>query len=89
MDFTYIQDTSRSLDSLLSRSLAVRTADKRVQENSLVRLYCENHGLAAPEDRRALRDYYATLTSHAHDDLGPTRVMLSLSEELSVSSRAR
>src|SRR5258708_26707197 len=45
----------RSLDTLLARSLAVRTADKRVQVNSLVRLYCENHGIAALEDRRALR----------------------------------
>jgi len=69
--FPDIPDISRSLDTLLARSLAVRAADKRVQVNSLVRLYCENHGLAAPEDRRALRDYYVTLASHAYDDLGP------------------
>ena len=69
--FPDIPDIARSLDALLARSLAVRTADKRVQVNSLVRLYCENHGLAAPEDRRALRDYYMTLTSLAFDDLGP------------------
>jgi tetratricopeptide (TPR) repeat protein len=69
--FPDIPDISRSLDTLLARSLAVRTADKRVQVNSLVRLYCENHGLAAPGDRRALTDYYVTLTSHAYDDLGP------------------
>lgn len=69
--FPDIPDISRSLDTLLARSLAVRTADRRVQVNSLVRLYCENHGLAAPGDRRALRDYYVTLTSHAYDDLGP------------------
>ncbi|KAI0267245.1 hypothetical protein BGY98DRAFT_1025481 [Russula aff. rugulosa BPL654] len=69
--FPDISDISRSLDTLLARSLAVRTADKRVQVNSLVRLYCENHGLAAPGDRRALRDYYVTLASHAYDDLGP------------------
>ena len=69
--FPDIPDISRSLDTLLARSLAVRTPDKRVQVNSLVRLYCENHGLAAPEDRRALRDYYVTLASHAYDDLGP------------------
>ena len=69
--FPDIPDISRSLDTLLARSLAARTADRRVQVNSLVRLYCENHGLAAPGDRRALRDYYVTLTSHAYDDLGP------------------
>ncbi len=61
----------RSLDTLLARSLAVRTADKRVQVNSLVRLYCENHGIAALEDRRALRDYYVTLASHGYDNVDP------------------
>jgi tetratricopeptide (TPR) repeat protein len=69
--FPDIPDISRSLDTLLARSLAVRTAEKRVQVNSLVRLYCENHGLDALGDRRALTDYYVTLTSHAYDDLGP------------------
>lgn len=69
--FPDIPDISRSLDTLLARSLAVRTTDKRVQVNSLVRLYCENHGLVAPGDRRALTDYYLTLASHAYDDLGP------------------
>jgi len=69
--FPDIPDISRSLDSLLARSLAVRNADKRVHVNSLVRLYCENHGFAAPGGRRALRDYYMRLTSHAYDDLGP------------------
>ena len=66
-----IPDISRGLDTLVGRSLAVRTADnKRVQVNSLVRLYCENHALAAEGDRRALRDYYVTLASHGYDNLG-------------------
>ena len=69
--FPDIPDISRSLDTLLGRSLAVRTADKRVQVNSLVRLYCENHALLAPGDRRALRDYYVTLASHGYDNLSP------------------
>ena len=69
--FPDIPDISRSLDTLLARSLAVRTADKRVQVNSLVQLYCENHGLASPGDQRALRDYYVTLASHGYDNLGP------------------
>ena len=68
--FPDIPDISRSLDTLLARSLAVRTADKRVQVNSLVRLYCENHGLVITGDRRALRDYYVTLASHGYDSLG-------------------
>jgi tetratricopeptide (TPR) repeat protein len=68
--FPDIPDISRNLDTLVGRSLAVRTADKRVQVNSLVRLYCENHPLAAPGDRRALTEYYATLTSHGYDNLG-------------------
>ena len=67
--FPDIPDISRSLDTLLGCSLAVRTAGKRVQVNSLVRLYCENHAVAAPEDRRALRDYYVTLASHGYDNL--------------------
>ena len=69
--FPGIPDISRSLDTLLGHSLAVRTADKRVHVNSLVRLYCENHALAAPGDQRALRDYYVTLASHGYDTLGP------------------
>jgi tetratricopeptide (TPR) repeat protein len=69
--FPDIPDISRSLDTLLGRSLAVRTTDKRVQVNSLVRLYCENHGLATPGDQLALRDYYVTLASHGYDNLGP------------------
>lgn len=69
--FPDIPDISRGLDTLVGRSLAVRTADnKRVQVNSLVRLYCENHSLAAQADRRALRDYYVTLASHGYDNLG-------------------
>ncbi len=69
--FPDIPDISRGLDILVGRSLAVRTADKRVQVNSLVRLYCENHALAAQGDRRALRDYYVTLASHGYDNLSP------------------
>lgn len=69
--FPDIPDISRNLDTLVGRSLAVRTADKRVQVNSLVRLYCENHPLAAPGDRRALTEYYVTFASHGYDDLGP------------------
>ncbi|KAH9957654.1 hypothetical protein BGW80DRAFT_191267 [Lactifluus volemus] len=67
--FHDILDISRSLDTLLKCSLAIRTADKRVQVNSLVRLYCEKHTLIAPEDREALRDYYVTLASHGYDSL--------------------
>jgi hypothetical protein len=70
--FPDIPHISRSLDTLLKCSLAVRTADKRVQVNSLVRLYCERHDLASPEDRRALRDYYVTLASHGYDSLSTT-----------------
>jgi tetratricopeptide (TPR) repeat protein len=70
--FPDVPDIARGLDTLVGRSLAVRTADKkRVQVNSLVRLYCENHALAAEGDRRALRDYYVALASHGYDDLGP------------------
>ena len=65
-DITHI---TRSLDTLLKCSLAVRTADKRVHVNSLVKFYCERHDLASPEDRRALRDYYVTLASHGYDCL--------------------
>ena len=68
--FPDIPDISRSLDTLLARSLAVRTADKRVQVNSLVRLYCENHEIVTTGDRRALRDYYVTLASLGYDSLG-------------------
>jgi tetratricopeptide (TPR) repeat protein len=67
--FPDIPHISRSLDTLLKCSLAVRTADKRIQVNSLVRFYCERHDLASPEDRRALRDYYVTLASHGYDSL--------------------
>ncbi|KAF8257964.1 hypothetical protein EI94DRAFT_1835290 [Lactarius quietus] len=67
--FPDIPHISRSLDTLLKCSLAVSTADKRVQVNSLVQLYCERHDLASPEDRRALRDYYVTLASHGYDSL--------------------
>ena len=67
--FPDIPQISRSLDTLLKCSLAVRTADKRIQVNSLVRFYCERHDLASPEDRRALRDYYVTLASHGYDSL--------------------
>lgn len=67
--FPDIPHTPRSLDTLLKCSLAVRTADKRVQVNSLVRLYCERKDLASQEDRRALRDYYVTLASHGYDNL--------------------
>ncbi|KAI0295136.1 hypothetical protein B0F90DRAFT_1927674 [Multifurca ochricompacta] len=67
--FPNIPDISRSLDTLLKCSLAVRTADKRVQVNSLVQFYCEKHGLAVSEDKEALRDYYATLASHGYDNL--------------------
>ena len=69
--FPDIPDISRGLDTLVGRSLAVRTADKRVQVNSLVRLYCENRSFVAQEDRRALREYYVTLASHGYDNLGP------------------
>ena len=70
--FPDIPDIARGLDTLVGRSLAVRTADKRVQVNSLVRLYCEKHALVARgDDRRALRDYYVTLASHGYDNLGP------------------
>ncbi|KAN0142042.1 hypothetical protein V8E53_000504, partial [Lactarius tabidus] len=62
--FPDIPQISQSLDTLLKCSLAVRTADKRVKANSLVRLYCESHDLASPEDRRTLRDYYVTLALH-------------------------
>jgi tetratricopeptide (TPR) repeat protein len=70
--FSDIPHISRSLDTLLKYSLAVRTPDKRVKANSLVRLYCESHDLASPEDRRTLRDYYVTLASHCrnYNDLG-------------------
>ncbi|KAH9034089.1 P-loop containing nucleoside triphosphate hydrolase protein, partial [Lactarius pseudohatsudake] len=61
--FPDVPDIPRSLDTLLKCSLAVRTADKRVQVNSLVRFYCEKNGLASPEDKQALRDYYVTLAS--------------------------
>ena len=67
--FPDIPHISRSLETLLKCSLAVRTADKRVQVNSLVRLYCERNDLATPEDRRALRGYYMTLASHGYDSL--------------------
>ncbi|KAH9019522.1 hypothetical protein EDB84DRAFT_1442075 [Lactarius hengduanensis] len=67
--FPDVPDIPRSLDTLLKCSLAVRTADKRVQVNSLVRLYCERNDLATAEDRRALRDYYVTLASHGYDNL--------------------
>ncbi|KAH9034092.1 hypothetical protein EDB85DRAFT_1033912 [Lactarius pseudohatsudake] len=67
--FPDVPDIHRSLDTLLKCSLAVRTADKRVQVNSLVRLYCERNDLATAEDRRALRDYYVTLASHGYDNL--------------------
>jgi hypothetical protein len=56
--FPDIPDISRSLDPLLKCSLAVCSADKKVRVNPLVRLYCERHGLASPEDARKLRDYY-------------------------------
>ncbi|KAH9003754.1 hypothetical protein EDB86DRAFT_2273104 [Lactarius hatsudake] len=67
--FPDVPDIPRSLDTLLKCSLAVRTADKRVQVNSLVRLYCERNDLATADDRRALRDYYVTLASHGYDNL--------------------
>ncbi len=68
--FPDVPDISRSLDTLLKCSLAVRTADnKRVQVNSLVQLYCERNNLDSSEDRRALRDYYVTLASHGYDNL--------------------
>ncbi|KAI9461895.1 hypothetical protein BJY52DRAFT_163673 [Lactarius psammicola] len=67
--FPDVPDISRSLDTLLKCSLAVRTADKRVQVNSLVQLYCERNDLAFAEDRRVLRDYYVTLASHGYDNL--------------------
>jgi hypothetical protein len=51
--FPDISDIARGLDTLVGRSLAVRTADKkRVQVNSLVRLYCENHALGKETDGR-------------------------------------
>ena len=52
--FPDIPDISRSLDTLLKCSLAIRTADRRVQVNSLIRHYCERNDIIAPEDRRAL-----------------------------------
>jgi hypothetical protein len=58
--FPDIPDISRSLDAVLKCSLAVCTADRRVRVDPLVRLYCERHGLASPEDARTLRDYYIT-----------------------------
>jgi tetratricopeptide (TPR) repeat protein len=67
--FPDIPHISRSLDTLLKCSLAVRTADKRVQVNSLVRLYCERNDLSSQEDRWALRDYYVMLASHGYDNL--------------------
>jgi tetratricopeptide (TPR) repeat protein len=69
--FSDIPDISRNLDTLVGRSLAVRTADKRVQVNSLVRLYCDNHEFSTLEDRRALMEYYVALASHGYDSLGP------------------
>ena len=57
--FPDIPDISRSLDTLLKCSLAVRTADQMVQVSSLVRLFCKRHNLASPEDVRALRGYNA------------------------------
>jgi tetratricopeptide (TPR) repeat protein len=68
--FPDIPDISRSLDTLVGRSLAVRNADKRVQVNSLVRLYCGNHALATLEDKQALTGYFVTLASHGYDSLG-------------------
>ena len=48
--FPDIPDISRSLDTLLKCSLATRTADRRVQANSLIRHYCERNEIIAPED---------------------------------------
>jgi tetratricopeptide (TPR) repeat protein len=80
--FPDIPDILRSLDTLLGRSLAVCTTDKRVQANSLVRLYCENHGLAAAGDRRALRDYYVTLASHGYDSLLAAELFKRMTAEM-------
>ncbi|KAF8257963.1 CHAT domain-containing protein [Lactarius quietus] len=72
--FPDIPDISRSLDTLLKCSLAVRTEDRVNHVSPMVRLYCERNHLASPEDRRALRDYYSTLGSH---DYGNTNHELS------------
>ena len=71
--FPDIPDISRSLDTLLKCSLATRTADKRVQVNSLIRHYCERNDVIAPEDRRAL-------ASHGYDnaDHEPSEITSSL-----------
>ena len=71
--FPDIPDISRSLDTLVKCSLATRTADRRIQVNSLVRHYCERNDIIVPEDRRAL-------TSHGYDnaDHEPFEVTLSL-----------
>ena len=52
--FSDIPDISRSLHTLLMCSLAIRTPDKRIRVNSLIRLYCEKNDIASPEDRRAI-----------------------------------
>ena len=69
--FPDIPDISRSLDTLLKCSLAVRTADQMVQVSSLVRLFCKRHNLASPEDVRALRGHFA------HQSLRPRGVSFS------------
>ena len=73
--FSGIPDISRSLETLLKCSLAVRKVNKRVQVNSLVQLYCERNDFASSEDRLALRDYYVTLASHGYDNLSPELFM--------------
>ena len=71
--FPDIPDISRSLDTLLKCSLAVCTADRRVRVNPLVRLYCERHGFASPEDARTLRGYHITSEiTPSHSSLAST-----------------
>ena len=71
--FPDIPDISRSLDTLVKCSLATRTADRRIQVNSLIRHYCERNDVIVPEDRQAL-------ASHGYDyaDHEASEVTLSL-----------
>jgi hypothetical protein len=67
--FPDIPDISRSLDTLVKCSLATRTADNRVQVNSLIRPYCERNDIVAPEDRRALASDDYDNSSHEPSEI--------------------
>ena len=67
--FPDIPDITRSLDTLLKCGLATRTADKRVQVNSLIRHYCERNDIIAPEDRRALASHGYDNASHEPSEI--------------------